>query len=94
MTFVRMYDNPDVTQEMYDAASEQVGVSADNMPEGAVLHAAGDGPRGWRVIEVWESEEAAKKFDEEKVEPVLRQVGIVRPAPEVWQVHRLVVRDS
>lgn len=95
MTFVRMYDNPDVTQEQYDAASQQVGVTADNMPEGAVLHAAGAGPNGgWRVIEIWESEDAARKFDEERVEPVLNAVGIKRPDPETWQLHNLVTRGG
>lgn len=94
MTFIRMYDNPDVTQEQYDAASQAVGVTAGNMPEGSVLHAAGAGPNGWRVIEIWESEEAAAKFDEERVEPILRQVGITRPAPETWQAHNLVMRGG
>jgi hypothetical protein len=95
MAFVRLYENPNVTQEQYDAAAEQVGVTADNMPEGAVAHVAGPGPNGaWRVLEVWESEDAAAKFDEERVEPVLRQVGIQRPAPETWPVHRLVVRGN
>jgi hypothetical protein len=49
---------------------------------------------GWRVVEIWESEEAARKFDEERVEPVLQQVGIQRPAPAVWQVHNLVMRGG
>jgi hypothetical protein len=95
MAFVRMFDNPNVTQEQYDAASQQVGVTPDNMPEGAVLHVAGPSPDGgWRVVEIWESEEAASTFDAERVEPVLQQVGIQRPAPTTWQVHNLVVRGG
>lgn len=95
MTFMRMFDNPNVTQEMYDAASAQIGVTADNMPDGAVLHAAGAGPDGgWRVVEIWESEEAARRFDEERVEPVLRSVGIERPAPQTWTLHRVVTRGG
>jgi hypothetical protein len=94
MAFVRMFDNPNVTQEQYDAASQQVGVNPGNMPDGAILHVAGPGPDGWRVMEIWESEDAARKFNEERVEPVLRQVGIQRPAPQVWQVHNLVVRGG
>jgi hypothetical protein len=94
MAFVRMFDNPNVTKEQYDAASKQIG-AADNMPEGGILHVAGEGPDGgWRVLEIWETEEAARKFDEERVEPVLRQVGVQRPAPSVWQVHNLLLRDG
>jgi hypothetical protein len=93
MTFVRLFDNPGVTQEQYDAASQQIGVTPDNLPEGGLLHVAGPGPHGgWRVVEIWESEQAAQKFDEEQVEPVLSQVGIQRPAPDVWQVHNLIMR--
>lgn len=95
MTFVRMFDNPNGTQEQYDAASQQIGVTPDNLPEGGLLHVAGPSPDGgWRVVEIWESEEAARKFDEERVEPVLRQVGIERPAPAVWQVHNLLMRGG
>ncbi len=94
MAFIRMFDNPGVTQEQYDASSQQVGASADNMPEGGILHVAGPGPGGgWRVLEIWESEEAAQRFDEERVEPVLRSAGIQRPAPETWPVHNLIVRS-
>lgn len=95
MAFVRMFDNPTGTQEQYDAASQQIGASADNMPDGGILHVAGPGPNGgWRVVEVWESEDAARKFDEERVEPVLRQLGVERPAPQTWPVHRLLVAGS
>jgi hypothetical protein len=95
MAFIRMFDNPDVTQEQYDAARQRIGVTPQDMPEGAVLHVAGPGPDGgWRVIEIWEDEQAARTFDEERVEPVLAEVGIRRPAPEVWQVHNLMMRGG
>jgi len=95
LAFVRMFDNPNVTQEQYDASSKQIGVTSGNMPEGGVLHVAGPGPEGgWRVLEIWESEDAARKFDEERVEPVLQQAGIKRPEPQRWQVHNLVVRGG
>jgi hypothetical protein len=90
-----MFDNPDGNQAQYDAVSEQLGITAENIPEGGVLHVAGPSPNGgWRVVEVWESEDAARKFDEERVEPLLQQVGVERPAPEVWQVHNLVMRGG
>jgi hypothetical protein len=91
MAIARMFENPDGTQEQYDAAVQQLGVGSENMPDGAVLHVAGPAPGGgWRVIEVWESEDAAQKFDAERLEPVLQAVGIERPAPQVWPVHNLV----
>lgn len=92
MTFARMFNNPNVTKEQYDATREKMGVSQDNMPEGGIIHVAGEGPDGtWRVIEVWESEEHARAWDE-KLEPVMTAQGISRPAPETWRVHSLLKR--
>ena len=92
MAFVRLFDNPDGTQEQYDAARQAVNIDETNMPAGSVLHVAGPSPDGgWRVVEVWESEDAAQKFDEEVLMPVLQRVGVERPEPQVWQAHNLVV---
>lgn len=89
MAFARMYNNPNLTQEQYDGMVAKTRVK-DNPPDGAVVHIAGptsDG--GWRVIEVWESEEQAQAWDD-KLNPALEAAGIVRPAPEIWQVHNLI----
>lgn len=95
MAFVRMFDNPEGTQEQYDAARDRIGVTSANMPAGSVLHVAGASPTGgWRVVEIWESEDAARAFDEETLLPLLAQVGVERPEPTVWQVHNLVVRGG
>jgi hypothetical protein len=92
MAFARMFNNPNVTKETYDATREKMGVTQENMPDGGIIHVAGEGPDGsWRVIEVWESEENARAWDE-KLEPVLAAQGISRPAPETWQVHNLLKR--
>ena len=95
MAFVRLFDNPEGTQEQYDAASEQLGITSENLPDGGVLHVAGPSPNGgWRVVEVWESEEAARTFDEETLLPLLQSVGVERPEPETWPVHNMVVRGG
>ncbi|MDQ6914198.1 MAG: hypothetical protein M3155_00115 [Actinomycetota bacterium] len=91
MAIARMFENPAVSQEQYDAVRERLGVGEGNMPDGGLVHVAGPSPDGgWRVVEVWESEEAAAKFDTEQVEPALQAAGVQRPAPQVWPVHNLV----
>ena len=95
MAIARMIQNPTVTQEQYDAMVGQLGVTSANPPDGAMLHFAGRGPDGrWWVVEVWESEEAAHKWDEEHLLPLMRQVGVERPAPVVWPVHNLITRQG
>ena len=88
MAVVLMFENPSVSKEQYDQVRERVD---DGQPvEGRLVHIAGEGPNGaWRVIEVWESQEAAQKFAAEKLQPIFEEVGIERPPPQAWQVHRL-----
>jgi hypothetical protein len=95
MAFVRMFNNPEGTQEQYDAMSQQLSITPENLPDGGVLHVAGPSPSGgWRVVEVWESEEAARKFDEETLLPLFQSAGVERPEPETWSVHNLVMRGG
>ena len=49
-------------------------------PAGGVFHVAGPSPNsGWRVIEVWISEEDANRFYEERFMPALRALGLTVP---------------
>lgn len=90
MAFARMYNNPNLTSDQYDAMVAKTRV-AESPPDGAVLHFAGQAPDGnWRVVEVWDSEEQAAAWDA-KLNPALEAAGIVRPAPENWPVHNLIV---
>jgi hypothetical protein len=38
-------------------------------PEGLILHAAGPTEEGFRIIGVWESEDAWQRFREERLDP-------------------------
>jgi hypothetical protein len=88
------FHNPSVTQEQYDALRDRLDVDhPDRMPDGAILHLAAPDPAGgWRVFEIWESEEAARTFMRERLEPIFAEAGRELATPEVWELHRLVVR--
>ena len=91
MAFARMYNNPNLRKEQYDGMRAKMGVT-ENLPAGAVLNFAGEtSDGGWRVIEVWESEEQARAWDA-KLDPALVAAGIKRPVPDIWQVHNLMKR--
>ena len=82
-----MVDNPEGSQEVYEQVRAQLGVEK---PVGGVFHLAGPSPNGgWRVIEVWSSEEDANRFYEEQFMPALRALGLTGPPParELWPVH-------
>ena len=86
MTVAMMVDNPEGSQEIYDSVRERLGLEK---PAGGIFHAAGPSPNGgWRVIEVWESEEDAKAFVTERLLPAFNALGAPPPPPpEVWPVH-------
>lgn len=92
MAIAMLIDNPDGTQEIYDKVRAQLGLDA---PAGGVLHVAGPAPNGgWRVVEVWESVEAASQFLKERFAPALQAAGFTgetpSPRPQFWPVHNYI----
>lgn len=86
MPIAMLIDNPEGSQELYDKLRKRLGLEA---PAGGILHVAGPSPNGgWRVIEVWESEEDARRFLGERFGPALEAVGFAgqRPQPQFWPV--------
>jgi len=86
MAIAMMVDNPEGSQETYDRLRERLGLEK---PAGGICHLAGPSPNGgWRVIEVWESEEDAKRFVTERLLPAFEAVGAPPPPPpQFWTVH-------
>ena len=77
---------PGVTQEQYDAVLEQLNLGG-RMPPGGISHAAGPIEGGWRVVDVWESQEAFDIFLRERLEQATQTVGLAPPEVEVWLVY-------
>jgi quinol monooxygenase YgiN len=46
---------------------------------------------GWRVVDVWESQEALDKFFQEKLGQALQEAGLATLQPQVWPVHTLLM---
>ena len=86
MTVAMMVDNPAGSREIYESVRERLGLEK---PAGGIFHVAGPSPNGgWRVIEVWESEQDAKRFVQERLLPAFQAAGApVPPAPQLWPVH-------
>jgi hypothetical protein len=91
MAVAMLVDNPEGSQEVYDRVREHLGLV--DKPAGGIAHIAGPSPKGgWRVIEVWESEEAAQRFYEDQLRPAFEAVGMTGPMPEreFWPVHNVM----
>ena len=98
MAVILVHQGPELTQEMYEAAVRRVtgkdrAESPSDWPvEGLLVHAAGQGPNGFRVVDVWESEEAARQFGE-KLEPIMAELNIP-VEPEVYPAHTLITTTA
>jgi hypothetical protein len=65
---------PPVTKEVYDAVSAKVDTQGDP-PDGLILHSAGEADGKWQIIEVWESEEHADRFADERLAPAITEIA-------------------
>ena len=95
MAIVLVHEGPTVTQEKYDETVKRLTGGSTRMEslsdwpvEGILMHCAGEGPNGFRVVDVWESQEAVDAFGE-KLRPVLAEVGITDP-PQMYEAHAFV----
>jgi hypothetical protein len=85
VSVVLIHHGPTVTQENYEATVQKLTGGKSRMEslsdwpvEGLQVHIAGQSPDGFRVVDVWESEEACNAFGE-TLQPILQEVGITDP---------------
>lgn len=95
MPVVLVHQGPTLTRERYEEAVRRVTggkgrleTPADWPVAGLLVHAAGQGENGFRVVDVWESESAAGRFGEILM-PILEEVGVT-DLPEVYAAHTFV----
>ncbi len=78
-----------LTQEQYDRAMEGLRLD-ENPPEGGIVHIAGPTEGGWCVFDLWESAGAWERFSNERLAPVIQQVGPQgEPRVQIFPVHNL-----
>lgn len=94
MPVVLVHQGPTVTQERYEetvrklTGKSRLESRADWPVDGLLIHTAGQSDSGFRVVDVWESEDACRRFGE-KLAPILQEVGITDP-PEAYPAHTFV----
>jgi hypothetical protein len=97
MSVVVRYNPASLTAAKYDEAVQRVnnelGLSETDPPEGCDLHVCFGTDGDLRISEIWESREQWEAFGE-KLMPILQQVGIDPGQPDVYEVHRLEMRDG
>ena len=79
---------PGATQAQYDAAIARMGLQ-ENPPEGCLVHMAGPVDGGWRVVDVWESQEHFDRFRDERLAAALEAEGIPQGQFSAFPLHML-----
>jgi hypothetical protein len=90
-----------LTSEMYDAVNAKIGVDTDP-PAGMLMHCAGEVDGVFQIIDVWESEEHAERFDTERLGPAISEVAGApnlgqapvpgtAPSPTLYELHSLIL---
>ncbi|MCU7820247.1 hypothetical protein [Kitasatospora sp. DSM 101779] len=98
MAIAAVFEIPGMTQDQYEQSADKVTggrgpvTSSDDWPvPGLISHTAAPTPDGWLVVDVWESEEAFRRFGEIIV-PILQELGVANAHPKIYPVHTVVTR--
>jgi hypothetical protein len=95
MAVVGVFHSRTLTQDQYDEVIRRLSGGKDRMESpsdwpvpGLLVHIAGQSDNGFRVVDVWESQEALDRFGEHLM-PILQEAGI-EVQPEIYPAHALV----
>lgn len=96
MAIVAVFHSPSLTRENYEESVRRLTNGAktrmesvgDWPVEGLLVHIAGPTANGFRVVDVWESEDALRRFGE-KLMPIMKEIGI-DAVPETYEAHAFI----
>jgi hypothetical protein len=95
MAICLIVDNPDQSQEQAEQVLAHVRSTGPVPPEGARLMVAGPTNPGYRVISVWDSDEARERFFAERLTPAYDEAGLSLASIErtLFEVDTLIAGD-
>lgn len=95
MPIIAVFQSPSLTRERYEetvrrltGGKSRMSSPADWPVQGLLAHVAGKGENGFRVVDVWESEDAFRRFGDQLM-PILKDVG-VEGQPDIYPAHTFV----
>jgi hypothetical protein len=95
MAYCAIIDNPEAGQEQFEQVKVSLRDTGAFPPAGQRLLIAGPAETGWRVISVWDSEEAFERFYVEGLPGACSSAGVPcdRMTRTTFEVQTLVAGD-
>lgn len=95
MPYCAIIENPDAGEEPFEQVKAYMRDTGPFLPDGQQLLIAGPADLRWRVISVWDSEEALDRFYSERLTAACRHAGIPyhRMTRTTFEVQTLVAGD-
>ena len=95
MAICQIVENLEQTDEQAQQVMAHVRSTGPVPPEGARLMIAGPANPGWRVVSVWDSEQARDRFFADRLAPAYAQAGLSLDSIErtVFDVRELAAGD-
>jgi hypothetical protein len=98
MPFAFMFESDRVGKSEYDGLMRAIGRESLTAPTpaGFIAHLAGPKPNGgWRVIDLWESENAGTAYyGSEQFQPVMAGASSMGLSTSPWPMHRVEVDQT
>ena len=86
------------SKEAYETVTEQMfGAKTAPAVDGCLVHSVGEGPNGFRVVDIWESQEAFDSFMNDKLMPAMQEAGMadmVGTPPEIIELEHVIVNEE
>ena len=86
------------SQDAYETLTEAMfGTKRAPAVDGCIIHTMGKGPNGFRVVDVWESQEAFESFMNDKLKPAMEEAGMTDMAgapPEIIDLIHVIANDE
>jgi hypothetical protein len=88
MAVVFIMNFPEASQEKYDNVIRDLDLET-TPAAGGLVHMAGPSPdgRGWRVVDVWESQAAFDTFLRDRLGAAMQKNGVSEPQVESFTTH-------
>ena len=89
MSVAIVFNAAGCTQAQYDQVQKELHPDK-KPPAGMLFHVAGPTSEGWRVVEVWESQEAADRYFQTTLGAALQKAGIEAVRPDVFPAYSVM----